>query len=332
MALLVIGSDRAQSFAETARSFAPDRDIRLHGAHGAEDEVEYALAWQPPVGALKTFPNLKLIVSVGAGVDHLFRDRELPAVPVSRYVDPDLTTRMTEYIVLHTLLHTRRLTEYQSQQRNTTWRYLPEATASQVRVGIMGLGVLGQAAATALLRLGYQVRGWSRSAKSVDGVACFASTEGLDAFLDETDILAVLLPLTPATEGLIDRSVLKRLSRSGRHPRMPGPVLINAGRGKLQVERWKAEELGLVHARVPGKRPLPRKGEREAAIVGAVLTIIRDQARILRAAGTPGKGDSDCDCGEESPEHAADPVGWHQTEFAAQELECLAKRIEDACG
>jgi len=236
MALLVIGSDRAQSFAETARSFAPDRDIRLHGAHGAEDEVEYALAWQPPVGALKTFPNLKLIVSVGAGVDHLFRDRELPAVPVSRYVDPDLTTRMTEYIVLHTLLHTRRLTEYQSQQRNTTWRYLPEATASQVRVGIMGLGVLGQAAATALLRLGYQVRGWSRSAKSVDGVACFAGTEGLDAFLDETDILAVLLPLTPATEGLIDRSVLKRLSRSGRHPRMPGPVLINAGRGKLQVE------------------------------------------------------------------------------------------------
>jgi glyoxylate/hydroxypyruvate reductase A len=234
--LLVIGSDRAQSFAETARSFAPDRDIRLHGAHGAEDEVEYALAWQPPVGALKTFPNLKLIVSVGAGVDHLFRDRELPAVPVSRYVDPDLTTRMTEYIVLHTLLHTRRLTEYQSQQRNTTWRYLPEATASQVRVGIMGLGVLGQAAATALLRLGYQVRGWSRSAKSVDGVACFAGTEGLDAFLDETDILAVLLPLTPATEGLIDRSVLKRLSRSGRHPRMPGPVLINAGRGKLQVE------------------------------------------------------------------------------------------------
>lgn len=236
MALLVIGSDRAQSFAETARSFAPDRDIRLHGAHGAEDEVEYALAWQPPAGALKTFPNLKLIVSVGAGVDHLFRDRELPTVPVSRYVDPDLTTRMTEYIVLHTLLHTRRLTEYQSQQRDTTWRYLPEPTASQVRVGIMGLGVLGQAAATALLRLGYQVRGWSRSAKSVDGVACFAGTEGLDAFLDETDILAVLLPLTPATEGLIDRSVLKRLSRSGRHPRMPGPVLINAGRGKLQVE------------------------------------------------------------------------------------------------
>lgn len=102
-------------------------------------------------------------------------------------------------------------------------------------------------------------------------------------------------------------------------------------RGKLQVERWKAEELGLVHARAPGRRPLPRKGEREAVIVGAILTIIRDQAKILRAAGAPG-AEAMCDCGEESPEHAADPIGWHQTEFAAQELERLARRIEESCG
>lgn len=236
MALLVIGSNRARSFSDTAREFAPDRDIRLFGAHGADEDIEYALAWQPRPGALKQFPNLKLIVSVGAGVDHLFRDPELPAVTVSRYVDPDLTTRMTEYIVLHTLLHTRRLTEYQGQQRAATWRYLPEPTAAQVRVGIMGLGILGQAAAAALLRLGYQVRGWSRSVKAVEGVACYAGSDGLSPFLAETDILAVLLPLTTETDGLIDRGVLQRLSLSGRHPRLPGPVLINAGRGKLQVE------------------------------------------------------------------------------------------------
>jgi glyoxylate/hydroxypyruvate reductase len=236
MALLIIGSNRAEDFFETAQKFAPDRDIRLFGAHGAEQDIEFVLAWQPPPGALKTFANLKLIVSVGAGVDHLFRDPELPAVTVARYVDSDLTARMTEYIVLHTLLHTRRLTEYQAQQRTATWRYLPEPTAAEVRVGIMGLGVLGQAAAAALVRLGYQVRGWSRSAKRVDGVACFAGSEGLDAFLAETDVLAVLLPLTRATEGLIDQAVLRGLSRTGRHPRLPGPVLINAGRGKLQVE------------------------------------------------------------------------------------------------
>ena len=262
MALLVIGSDRAEDFFQTARNFAPERDIRLFGQHGADEDITSVLAWQPPHGALKAFPNLKLIVSVGAGVDHLFSDPELPAVAVSRYVDPDLTTRMTEYIVLHTLLHTRRLTEYLAQQRTATWRYLPEPTAAQIRVGVMGLGVLGQAAAATLLNLGYQVRGWSRSTKQVAGVDCFAGSEELDAFLAETDVLAVLLPLTKATEGLINRDLLRRLSRTGRHPRLPGPVLINAGRGKLQIETdilaaLEASELHAASLDVFETEPLP---------------------------------------------------------------------------
>jgi len=100
----------------------------------------------------------------------------------------------------------------------------------------MGIGVLGQAAAKALQGLGYQVRGWSRSAKTVEGVECFAGEDGLDAFLAGTDILVVLLPLTPDTRHVIDARLLAKLSTSGRHHRLPGPVLINAGRGGLQVE------------------------------------------------------------------------------------------------
>lgn len=237
MALLVIGSDRAASFHAMARSFAPSRDVRLWPEAGPREDIRYALAWQTPAGVLKSFPNLELIVSVGAGVDHLFRDPDLPAnVPISRYVDPDLTGRMVEYITLHTLLHTRRMLAYQTLQREATWRYLPEPAAHQVRVGIMGLGVLGAASAQVLKALGYQVRGWGRSPKSVDGVTCFAGEAGLDPFLAETDILAVLLPLTADTRGIVNRDLLRRLSRQGRHERLPGPVLINAGRGGLQVE------------------------------------------------------------------------------------------------
>ena len=268
MTLLVIGSDRAANFHAMARSFAPERDVRLWPEAGAAEDIRYALAWQTPPGVLTSFPNLELIVSVGAGVDHLFRDPQLPAqVPISRYVDPDLTGRMAEYVTLHTLLHTRRMLAYQALQREATWRYLPEPAAHQVRVGIMGLGVLGSAAARVLGVLGYQVRGWSRSPKAVEGVTCYSGEAGLDPFLADTDILAVLLPLTPDTRGIVNRDLLRRLSRQGRHERLPGPVLINAGRGGLQVEAdiLAALDAGELHAAsldvfevepLPGDSPL----------------------------------------------------------------------------
>jgi glyoxylate/hydroxypyruvate reductase A len=203
---------------------------------GDVTEIRHALAWQPLAGELAKFPNLELVVSVGAGVDHLFRDKALPDVPIVRYVDPDLTTRMVQYVVLHTLFHVRRMTEHLAQQREARWEYVPEPMPGEVRVGIMGIGVLGQAAAGALRALGYQVRGWSRSPKTVEGVECFAGEAGLEPFLAGTDVLVVLLPFTPDTHHIIDSKLLAKLSTSGRHHRLPGPVLINAGRGGLQVE------------------------------------------------------------------------------------------------
>ena len=116
------------------------------------------------------------------------------------------------------------------------WKYLAEPAAHEVRVGLMGLGVLGSAAAAALKVFGYRVRGWSRSPKSLDGVACYAGEGQLDAFLGDTDILVVLLPLTPDTHAILDRRLCAKLSLRGRDPRLPGPVLINAGRGGLQVD------------------------------------------------------------------------------------------------
>lgn len=236
MSLLVIGSDRLDAFFNATKAEAPERDVRVYPETGNAADIKYALAWKAPFGAFKQFENLELIVSVGAGVDHLFTDPDLPDVPIVRYVDPDLTARMVQYVVLHTLYHVRRMSELQTQQRARQWQFLPEAMPGEVRVGIMGIGVLGQACARALGALGYKLNGWSRTPKTVDGVTCFAGEQELEAFLNQTDILAVLLPFTPATKGILNRDLFAKLSTAGRHPRLPGPVLINAGRGGLQVE------------------------------------------------------------------------------------------------
>lgn len=236
MALLIACSSRAEQFATEILALDPELDIRVAPDAGDVADIDTALVWQPPPGLLRTLPNLKLIVSVGAGVDALVGDPTLPYVPLVRFVDPDLTGRMVEYIALNVLYHHRRMTEFRELQTRRVWEYLPEPAAQDVRVGVMGLGVLGAAAAQALKPFGYQVRGWSRTSKTLDGIACYHGTTQLEAFLADTDILAVLLPLTPDTRGMLNRTLFRGLSRRGRSGLLPGPVLINAGRGDLQID------------------------------------------------------------------------------------------------
>lgn len=216
----------------------PDHDIRCHPeTTGNPTEIRYLLAWKPPADLPASLPNLEAIFSLGAGVDHLLGLADLPDVPVVRIVDPDLTMRMTEWVVLQVLLHHRRHRLYAGQQKQRLWRGHAHPAASAVRVGVLGLGVLGADAASALARLGFQVAGWSRTPKQVDGVESFSGDAGLGAFLARTDILVNLLPLTPATTGLLDYGLLARLQTDGNaHPNATRPVLINAGRGGSQIE------------------------------------------------------------------------------------------------
>jgi glyoxylate/hydroxypyruvate reductase len=262
MALLVASSSRADLFAAHARALAPNLDVRVAPDLGQLQDIDTALAWQPPPGLLQALPNLRLIVSIGAGVDALLDDPTLPNVPLVRFVDPDLTGRMAEYIALHVLYHHRRMSEFRALQTQRIWKYLPEPAASQVRVGLMGMGVLGSAAATALKAFGYQLRGWSRTGRTLAGVATFAGDAGLDAFLADTDVLAVVLPLTQTTRGIVNRRLIAKLSRQGRDARLPGPVLINAGRGGLQIDSdiLAAVETGELYAAsldVFEREPLP---------------------------------------------------------------------------
>lgn len=220
-------------WAERIRRELPDAEVRLPDALGDVSEVDYAMVWKPEPGFLAKLPNLRLICSLGAGVDFLLTDPTLPDVPIVRVIDPDLTARMSEWVVLQCLLHHRRSLAYLEAQSNAVWLNREDAIAGDIRVGILGLGVLGQDAAQKLQMMGYDVAGWSRSPKDIKGLSTYHGTDGLDAMLARTDILVCLLPHTTQTEGILNLTLFGKLAQDGA---LGGPVVLNAGRGKLQIE------------------------------------------------------------------------------------------------
>jgi len=237
LALLVTGSTENWTpprWRERFKRVCTDRPVAmLPGDPIDPAAVRYAAVWKPKPGALAGFPNLAVIFNLGAGVDALIADPSLPDVPLVRVADEDLTGRMTEYVVMHVLMHHRRQRYLDACQRDRVWDPKAQPAASAVRVGVMGLGVLGSDAAQALRRLGFDVAGWSRGRKTLSGITSYAGEAELPAFLARTDILVCLLPLTPATRGILNRKTFSQLARENH---LGGPVVINAGRGGLQVE------------------------------------------------------------------------------------------------
>jgi len=235
------------------------RVLPLSDAKLTPAAVHYAAVWKPSPGELAGFPNLRVIFNLGAGVDALMADKTLPGVPLVRVAVDDLTGRMTEYVVLHVLMHHRQELYLRESQRLKRWAPKSQWPAYAISVGIMGLGVLGAHAAGVLQRIGFRVAGWSRSERKIDGVDCFHGEAGLDAFLRRTDILVCLLPLTPDTRHVLNRGVFAKLNRSSP---LGAPVLINAGRGGLQNEAdilacLDDGTLGAVSLDVFAEEPLP---------------------------------------------------------------------------
>lgn len=237
LALLVHGGTENWSPERWKRRFeevCSDRRV-LQPPDAAFDpgEIHYAAVWKPAPGELAAFPNLRVIFNLGAGVDALMADSSLPKVPLVRVAVGDLTQRMTEYVVLHVLMHHRQEPYLRSSQREKRWAPKFQWPASAISVGIMGLGTLGANAAQALRQLGFRVSGWSRSRKAIDGIDCFHGGAQLEGFLQASDILVCLLPLTPDTRHILNRGLFAKLNRNSP---MGAPVLINAGRGGLQNE------------------------------------------------------------------------------------------------
>ncbi|WPP01914.1 glyoxylate/hydroxypyruvate reductase A [Pseudomonas sp. HR96] len=187
--------------------------------------VRYALTWKPPQGFFAQYPNLKLLVNLGAGVDALVARDDLPAIPITRVSDPDMARMMASYVLFAVLRYARDIPAFERAQRERRWHYLHPRLPSSIRVGVLGLGELGARAAQELTRQGFDVRGWSRSAKQLPAVNCFHGLDQLDGFLGGCDILVVMLPLTPHTQGILDARRLALLP--------PGSCLINVSRGAV---------------------------------------------------------------------------------------------------
>jgi glyoxylate/hydroxypyruvate reductase A len=249
--------DRGNAWAEALAANYPELKTYNWPYKGDPAAIDYALVWQPPKGELKRYPNLKAIFSVGAGIDHLASDPDLPAgIPVVRMVEPGLTAGMSEYVTLAVLNHHRFMLDYAAQRREKIWEEIPQIPAEARQVGVLGLGVLGRDALEKLKPFGFKLAGWSRSPKSITGVTCFHGSGGLEEFLAGTDILICLLPLTAETEGLLNRETFGKLPA--------GAAVINVGRGAQLVEDDLLEaldsgQIGGATLDVFQKEPLPGK-------------------------------------------------------------------------
>ncbi len=223
---------------------APPRNVDSWGIHFAElypgeavevwpniskpDEVECALVWYHPEGCLQDFPNLKMICSMGAGVDHVLRDHALPVgVPIIRIVDDMLAKSMTRYIITAVLNFHRRFLKYAEDKKEKIWDMKnPEI---DVKVGILGIGQLGQDLARKLQLIDIDVIGFSKGEKSLDNIATMHGENALDEFLRQINVLVCLLPLTKETEGILNRDLFQKMNKHS--------CLINVARGKHLVEK-----------------------------------------------------------------------------------------------
>lgn len=216
-------------FVAAINAVAPQIDVRVWPDDGDKTQVSMVLCWQHPPGVLLDYPNLRCICSLGAGVDHLFADKNLPTdVPVVRLVDDSLAMQMFEYVLAAIVSHVRQFDVFNQQQRVKNWQQHQAKAFNTVKVGVMGLGELGGYVATGLAKMGFVVAGWSRKEKSIAGVDCYFGEPQKEHFLSNSDIVVNLLPLTPQTSDILNHQLFTQLPQ--------GAYLINVGRGGHLVD------------------------------------------------------------------------------------------------
>jgi glyoxylate/hydroxypyruvate reductase len=230
---------RAAAWAQYFAEVAPDLDFRVWPDTGDLDEVEYLIAWQAPGEFLASLPNLKVLFSSGAGIDHIDFSAIPPQVQVVRMVEPGIINGMIEYVTMSVLALHRDLFDYVRMQPSGAWDPIEVLPASARSVGVMGLGVLGQAVLDRLGTFGFQRHGWNRSAKQIEGVRCYAGEGALTEFLGECDFLICLVPLTDATRGILGPRLFAALPR--------GASVINVGRGPHLDQQALIEALDSGH-------------------------------------------------------------------------------------
>lgn len=240
MALVIyLKSARRNWWQSHLQSLLPNIKCLLWDEVTDPEAIDYAVVWKPPTGGLAQFKNLKCIVSVGAGIDHVLADTKLPPnVPIIRTTGIDLTQRMREYVCLHVLLQHRQFNTTLKAQQSCEWMPVITPPATAQTVGVMGLGKLGKNVATSLLNLGFNVVGWARSQHRIDHITCYPANR-LSEFLKQCHVLVCVLPLTRDTENILNKTLFTQLPT--------GASLINVGRGEHLVEQDLIETLDSDH-------------------------------------------------------------------------------------
>ena len=218
---------RAAAWAAYFAEHAPDLDFRVWPDVGDPSDIEYLIAWKVPAELLASLPRLKVVFSSGAGVDHVDFSAIPDHIPVVRMVEPGIINGMVEYVSLAVLALHRDFFDYVEAQPKRTWIPLEVPPASARTIGVMGMGVLGQAVLERLATYGFVLRGWNRSLRHMENVDSYAGADQLQPFLAGCDMLVCLLPLTDATRGILDRHLFTALPK--------GAAVINVGRGEHLV-------------------------------------------------------------------------------------------------
>ena len=206
----------------------PNTSVEVYPSIKEPEQVTFAVCWKPEKDALSQFPNLKVVQSIGAGVDHIFKGQQLSdSVQVCRIIDSQLTQDLYEYVLTGLMSYLRDFPKYFNDQLTKTWKPKRYQTIGQTTVTVLGLGSIGAFIAKELAEIGFNVRGWSRNLKKIAGVQTYQQDQ-LTIALHQSDVLVNVLPLTPDTEDILNSQTMSLLN--------PGGYMINVGRGAHLVE------------------------------------------------------------------------------------------------
>jgi len=259
MAIVIINPKGVEPWINALKQVDPNLDIRIFPKDTNRAEIDFALTWRHPHGIFKDYPNVKCISSMGAGVDHLLKDPDLPEnVVIARLVDPFLAQDMAEFVLALIMNHLRDLNAFKIKQTQSIWKPGDYLRIGDVNVGIMGMGAIGNHVALELRKSGFKVSGWARTSKDVPGVLVYSGANEISRFLASADIVVCILPLTPQTKGILNKATLKQLPKNA--------FVINVGRGEHVVEEDLIQLISDGHLSgasldVFAEEPLPSKNE-----------------------------------------------------------------------
>ena len=255
MRILLILTDRpAEPWKKLLLSADPNLEIDIWPEIFEPEVYTTTVVWKHPQGLLNHFPNLKLVCSLGAGVDHILADQHLPKVRVCRIVDEQLTISMSHYVMMAVLNYQRKMYEIWHNQQKKIWeKVLP--IEKPLKIGILGLGTLGSDAAIKLTQLGFEVFGYAQSSKQIQGVRSYEGAEGLEEMLKKVNVVVCMLPLTSKTKDFLNDSFFSKLQKES--------YLIHVARGEQIVEEdllnaLETKQLSGALIDVFREEPLPR--------------------------------------------------------------------------